>query len=164
MWSEAPQFIIQIREVDKVINAVGLPVLAKVTVEEGGVDDVWHCWNIWYNCSFISSYWRNSYYQIAPSKLWLYEQIKAAAAFLAVVGSFSWCGLIPYNKSITINYLSYSSWTTTTTTSLTASSSKVTLMASTHAVLPWTAREERLWVSLMAEFYYSEGTTSYKKC
>ena len=39
MWSDAHEFIIQIRELDEVKKTVGLPVRAKVAMKEGKVDD-----------------------------------------------------------------------------------------------------------------------------
>ena len=76
-------------------------------------------------------HWRNSCCQIAPSELWLHEQMETTiAAFLAVVGNCTWCGLaLPI---IIINHLSYSSsWTTTAVASPTTSSSKITSRAFT---------------------------------
>ena len=40
MWSEALASIIKVGELDEIKHAMGLPIWAKVDVEEGGVDDV----------------------------------------------------------------------------------------------------------------------------
>jgi len=97
MWSKAPGSIIHDGELDELKNALGLTVRARVVVE-GGVDDVWNCWNIWYNCSICFSLTQLllsncSSWAVAT---WRYRN---GCCFHCSSERSHLCGLSPYNNN-----------------------------------------------------------------